>query len=230
MEQYAPRIRELIDQGKGGDRVAVFLTRGGFPPIYNIVTTDKPGDIGFPKELFEGTLDSSVDRVVVCANWCYYFNIGGPMHLASNHPMNESAGMDAALRDLESFLLSLQKRGIHPYLVLNMPGSMEYDPKLMIQRGLLGGFAISESRLTAKEFLEAKGIMSCTQGDLMNKMRVIAGRTGTTIIDPFPIMAPNGVCVRFEGRKPIYHDLAHLTSSYVRKHASFMDSTISKEP
>jgi peptidoglycan/LPS O-acetylase OafA/YrhL len=230
MEQYAPRIRVLIDQGKAADRGAVFLTRGGFLPIYDIVTTDKPGDIGFPKTLFESVLDPSVDRVVVCANWCYYFNIGGPMHLAHNHPMDKPEGMDAALGDLESFLQSLQSRGIHPYLVLNMPGSMGYDPKLMIQRGLLGGFSISESRLTAKEFLEAKGRMTCTQGDLMDRMRAIAARTGTTIIDPMPVMAPDGVCVRFEGRKPIYHDLAHLTSSYVRKHASFMDPTISKEP
>lgn len=230
MEQYAPRIRALIDQGKAADRGAVFLTRGGFLPIYGIITTDKPGDVGFPKELFESTLDPSVDRVVVCANWCYYFNVGGPTHLAHNLPMDKPEGMDAALGDLESFLQSLRNRGIHPYLVLNMPGSMGYDPKLMIQRGLLGGFSISESRLTASEFLEARGRMNCTQGDLMNKMRAIAERTGATIIDPMPVMAPDGVCVRFEGRKPIYHDLAHLTSSYVRKHASFMDPTISKQP
>jgi len=230
MEQYAPRIRTIIDQGKAGDRGAVFLTRGGFIPIYDIITTDKPGDIGFPKALFESTLDPSVDRVVVCANWCYYFNFGGPTHLAHNHPMDKPEGMDAALGDLESFLQSLRSRGIHPYLVLNMPGSMGYDPKLMIQRGLLGGFSISECRLTAREFLEARGRMTCTQGDLMNRMRAIAGRTGTTIIDPMPVMAPDGVCVRFEGRKPIYYDLAHLTSSYVRKHASFMDPTISNKP
>ena len=228
MEQYAPRIRALLDDGAGGNRGAIFLTRGGFLPIYDIVTTDKPGDIGFPRELFESTLDPSVDRVVVCANWCYYFGIGGPTHLADNHPLNESAGMDAALGTLESFLQSLHRRGVHTYLVLNMPGSMGYDPKLMIKRGLLGGFSISESKLTAKEFLESKGIMSCTQGDLMNRMRAIAERTGATIIDPMQVMAPEGVCVRFEGRKPVYHDLAHLTSSFVRKHATFMDPTISK--
>jgi hypothetical protein len=111
--------------------------------------------------------------------------------------MNEPKGMDAAFATLESFLQSLKARGIDTYLVLNMPGSMGYDPKLMIRRGLFGGFSISECRLTAREFLENTGRMTCTQGDLMNRMRLIAGRTGASIVDPMPVMAPDGVCVRF---------------------------------
>ena len=75
MEQCAPRILEVIDTGHAGNRGAIFLTKGGCPPIPELFNGNKEkGKYFFTREILQLGLTPDVDRVVVGANWCYYFN------------------------------------------------------------------------------------------------------------------------------------------------------------
>lgn len=50
---------------------------------------------------------------------------------------------------------------------------------------------------------------------------------GAHIIDPFPILCPDGVCPALDANgEPIYKDWDHFRPSYIRKNGSFIDQTM----
>jgi len=225
MEQCAPRIRKLIDEGLSGDRGALFLTRDATIPIYNI-SYKEYGKTGFSKKLFDSILDETVDQVVIDANWCFYFNWIGSSCFSHGFPMNSISGIEFALYDMGSFFTNLKQRKKKAYLILTTPVCNDLDPKIMINRSFSGGMQNQHKTLYLDDFLDIKGFMPFSQRKLMARIKSTGISNGAVVIDPMIVLAPKKTLLKLNGKKPINHDPSHLTSSFVREHAVYLDKCL----
>ena len=229
MQQCAPRIIELTKNGKSGDRGCVFFTLGGIIPIPNIVGTynsqPQPYDIFIPKML-ELANESNVDRIVIAANWCFYFNWGAKKHEINGFNLNTNEGLDAALSSFQGMLESFITTGKQVYVILNIATEDSFDPKLMIDRKLSGEISITPRIYAVEGFRKIKGEMQITQGELVDRIKSLSEKAGAKVINPMDSLSKDGVCFRFIDGKPIYRDGSHLRASFVRDYATYLDETI----
>ena len=201
MEQYAPRIRKIIDNKKS-NKTAVFATKPGCLPIPGIF--DERKDRIFECEAFKVKVnellkDPRIKTVVVSAAW---------NKLKGN-------GHEAALSKLEDFFrkIKVDKR---VFMVLDIPSGSNFGPENMF----LG------NRLTK---IRIKTHQTWTNYDsfekqLHQRMRVIAARTHVEIIDPVPALCQANRCqVVLRDGNPIYKDGGHLRPLWVKKYANFID-------
>jgi hypothetical protein len=225
MEQCAPRILKVILSGEAGTRGVVFVTRRGTVPISGVIDTRHAGP-GFSEKIFQEALRPDVDRVVMTANWSPYFNWGGKYNLLHDHALSSEEGSKEALFTLGQMMERLHQQGKTVYLILNAPTDGDADPVLRIKRSLLGNFQVVQSHQTTKAFNEVKGEMPYTQGKLMDRLANVAHRAGAEVINPLDYLAPEGAFPQFDQGKPVYHDPDHLTATYMRDRASYLDRTI----
>jgi hypothetical protein len=120
----------------------------------------------------------------------------------------------------------LRQEGKKVYLILNAPTDGDADPILRIKRSLFGKFQIVQSHQTTEAFNEVKGEMPYTQGKLMEQLARAAQRASAEVINPLDYLAPEGAFPQFDGGRPVYHDTDHLTATYMRDRASYLDRTI----
>ena len=60
-----------------------------------------------------------------------------------------------------------------------------------------------------------------------NDLRLIAISNRVEIIDPFTYLCKDGQCSMLtEDKGAIYKDLGHLSASFARKHATYIDQTV----
>lgn len=226
MEQYAPRIIKLIENKDAGKRGAIFLTRAGFIPVPGIECFMVRSNPDFFKALDNYQSRKDIDRLVITANWCYYFNWGGEKQFSNGHPLCSRVGMDEAFAKLGNLIKGFTRQGKQVFLILNIPTSDLADPKLMLDRGLDGEIHIKKGELAVKDFNHVQGKMLISQGDLMNELSRIGRESGAEIINPMDYLSSDGICLRFYENKPMYHDGSHLRADYVRDHARYLDKTI----
>jgi hypothetical protein len=229
MQQCIPRIIELTKNGKAGDRGFIFFTLGGILPIPNIVgrynSQLQPYDIFIPKML-ELANQPDVDRVVIAANWCYYFNWGAKKHEINGFKLNTNEGLQAALASFQGMLEAFVASGKQVYVILSIPTDASLDPKLMIARLLNGKISVNSEVYTIQKFREVTGEMYITQGQLIDQIKDVANKVGAKVIDPMDYLSKDGVCSRFFEGLPIYRDGGHLRAGFVRDHATYLDETI----
>jgi hypothetical protein len=229
MQQCIPRIRELCENGQTGDRGFVFFTLGGLVPIPGIVGTynayEQPYDIFIPKML-ELASQPDMDRIVIAANWCFYFNWGAKKHEINGFNLNTNDGLQAALESFKNMIKSLTGKGKMVYVVLSIPTDLSLDPKIMINRKLNGEIAVNSKVYSTKNFEEVIGDMQITQRELMDRIKKSAEKAGAKVINPMDYLSKDGVCFRFLEGIPIYRDGSHLRASFVRDHATYLDETI----
>jgi len=229
MQQCIPRIRELCKNGQTGDRGFVFFTLGGLAPIPGISGSfgvqPQPYDIFIPKML-ELANQSNVDRIVIAANWCFYFNWGAKKHEINGFNLNTNEGLDAALSSFQGMIKSFLTTGKQVYVILNIATEDSFDPKLMIDRKLNGEISIKSRIYTVEGFRKIKGEMQITQGELMDRIKSLSEKAGAKVINPMDSLSRDGVCFRFFEGIPVYRDGDHLRASFVRDHANYLDETL----
>ena len=229
MQQCFPRIYELHKSGMTGSRGFLFFTLGGLIPIPGISgrydVQSQPYEIFIPKML-ELAKQSDVDRVVIGANWCFYFNWGAKKHEINGFNLNTNEGLQAALASFQGMLESFTASGKQVYVILNIATEDSFDPKLMIDRKINGEIAIKPRVYTVQGFREIKGEMELTQGELMDQITKVAQQAGAKVINPMDYLSEEGICFRFFEGVPIYRDGNHLRASFVRDHAAYLDETI----
>lgn len=227
MEQCAPRILEVMDNGLAGNRGAVFLTKGGSPPIPGVFNGNKEQEkVFFTRDTLQLGLTPDVDRVVIEANWCYYFNWGGDICKIRGHPLRFEQGRNEAMASLAEMICFLRDQKRKVYLLLSFPTSTEVDPLSMVHRSLTGDFSIKSFRFSKNEFLEQKGLMPISQQELMDKLEAIAIKSGAEVIRPMDYLEKNGEFPWHDGLTPYFRDQAHYTASFIRKRADFLDKVI----
>jgi peptidoglycan/LPS O-acetylase OafA/YrhL len=226
-QQCMPRILKLLESGRGKDRAAVFLTIGLVVPIPGATGPLEQAQQEMTKGMEELGYRRDIDRIVVSANWKYFFGIGGDKYsvegMSLGTPKGTQKGVDVLMDQLGKFV----RAGKKTYLILSIPTSPALDPKNIIERGFDGSFSINQQDPALKELLAEKTLTSLTHGEVMEMLCKAAVRVGVEVIDPVPLLSTNGICPSLDDQnRPIYCDPHHLRSSYVRDHASYLDKTI----
>jgi peptidoglycan/LPS O-acetylase OafA/YrhL len=229
MQQCVPRILKLCKNGQAGDRGFLFLTFGGLAPIPGLSGSfgaqAQPYDIFIPRML-ELANQPNVDRIVIAANWCFYFNWGSKKHEIKGLQLNVIEGLQAALASFRGMLESFVANGKEVYVILNIATEDSFHPKYMIDREINGKISIKPRSYTVRDFREIKGEMQITQGELMDRIKSLAEKAGAKVINPLEFLSKDGICFRFFDGLPVYRDGNHLRASFVRDHATYLDETI----
>lgn len=204
MEQYWPRIEKLMQDSPARYQAntVVFATRGGSMPVPGY------GDESFVSATIDYLKSPEVKTVVLGAQWLGYLKEN---NIASNKKY-------AALKSLITELKDLNKT---VYLILNIPIAAIQNPSDKISRKLFKPWqAKMASSFDRKLWLSQSQSMTDT-------LKWIAASTGTKIIDPAEQLCSDGQCVILDPEgNPCYKDMAHLTASYVREKAGFLDQIL----
>ncbi len=219
MEQYFARVEEVL-QSPGATGTGIFLTGGGCPPIPGVYSPDH--DHCTFMDHFDEVMDAvRPDAVVFGGQWFGYFSaktaasigIGGP-HLDS------VAGADLAFDALAGVFQGLSQRRVKTYLVLNIPIGAELDPASMVERHILQGVTFRPTVFDRLAY-ESRNV------DIQKRLLSVAAAAGVSTVDPLQFLCDASICPTvFDRGKPMYKDVAHLRSSFVRMHVKFLDAVI----
>jgi hypothetical protein len=222
-----PRILELLKSGRCHDRGTIFLTIGLVVPIPGATGPLEEAQQEITKGMGQLGFRGDVDRIVVSANWKYFFGIGGDKYSIDGIPLGSRKGAQRAIDVMMGQLAKFMQAGKKTYLILSIPTAQELDPKNIIERGFDGSFTISRHDPTLRQLLAEKTPSSLSHGEVMELFTQAAAHVGVEVIDPTRQLSSNGFCFSLdEQNRPIYCDPHHLRSSYVRDHASYLDKTI----
>jgi peptidoglycan/LPS O-acetylase OafA/YrhL len=218
IQQYVPRISEILKNNKGDTRGAIIISYGGTPPIRGIVRKDYP-QCGFLFETLDEYLskDSRIDRIVIGARWKLYFK-EKRMYWNESGFLSDVAGRRAALADLKK-LIDEDFSGRKVTLLLSVPSGKELDPKNFLMRSFLGGGLVDGEKLTLKDYLRKNG-------DLEKDIAAVGIESGAQVIDPLAFLSSHGICLGADEEGPIRYDDSHLRPGFVRKHLKYLDQTL----
>jgi peptidoglycan/LPS O-acetylase OafA/YrhL len=219
VQQYGPRIIELIKNNHGQSRGAIFLTCGGVPPIPGLTHEERVDATAFISKFkhVTGTYPN-IDRVVIASLWNGYF-IKDSKFSCNGISLGESKGRKAAFDNLGVMIKSLVSSGKKVTLLLVPPNGPELDPRLIFERSLMGGCVLISQNLTLQQF---RG----RNHELIEEVKGVALSNGAEVIDPATYLSSQGVCIRENANGPIRYDGCHLRPSYVREHVKYLDSTV----
>jgi peptidoglycan/LPS O-acetylase OafA/YrhL len=225
MEQYYPRIDEIIRKNPNRTNSVIFATRGGCLPIplapYSLEYRYCEGMTETVLKYIANT--PQIDTVVISAQWNGYLGHGDALNGEFGHG---TTAYKSALAQLDKYLTNLKQLDKTVYFITNIPISSEIDPRQMVKRNILnfpnvfsyqlGG--VSRKQLDKKYDLIQKDISS------------IAQRTGAIVIHPMDDLCNKDICPNSdEDGNPLYKDLAHLRPSYARQKATFIDRVVATD-
>jgi hypothetical protein len=220
MQQYIPRISELLKNAKGKDRGALFLTCAGAPPITNI-QREQPSHCKELIDKYEDIIKSNphIDRVVIAALWPLYFKKGAKFTI-DRDLLCEQAGQQAAIQKLYEQIHELIEKNIKVTIIMTVPYGNELEPRQLVKRGFLRTNITTPTIFTKSQFLERYGVLS-------DKIASACSKAGAQVIDPLDYLCTNDVCVTVdEDGIPIRYNLSHLRPGYVREHVKYLDETV----
>lgn len=223
MQQYWPRIAQIMREHQAPVRSVVFFGEGGCAPIPDI---DRRGyqckkfvDSGFAR-----ARQADVKSVVVGASWPGLIG-RTDLYRADNsrEPLNRilDPQQEWVFRGLEAQLADLRARGKTIVIVLSSPRSPSFDPDVMLRRVGLWKWTVELSPPLNRKDHEA------LTGAVDTRLLQIAQRVGATTIDPADWLCSAEECpaVTDDGR-PRYKDFSHLRASFVRDGFKGFDNLI----
>jgi peptidoglycan/LPS O-acetylase OafA/YrhL len=207
VEQYAPRLSELLLKEPAKYRSVVFATTGSCSPIPAFYL-QTPGDCR--DRMIQAFLLANapeIDTVVLGALWIRHADV------AANQLNFES---------LEQLIkkLSAKKR---VFLILNIPSGPELDPKNMFMGSRLS--SVKAVPRTSVQFDLDKFLRE--YGPLRAELKERAMRAGAVVIDPLDSLCSTNGCPVFDSQgRPLYRDASHMRPFYAIQSALFVDKTI----
>jgi hypothetical protein len=220
MQQYAPRLLQLLKTNQADARGAILITECGVPPIAHTISSEGKNSSelmsSFIKEL---EANPKIDRVVIASRWCSYFSKNTKWK-TNGASLETSAGKLEAMQELDACLRSIQNHGGRIFLVLTIPTGSVLDPKGIYPRNLKGTNSSKKKIMTKEEFLKGSGEILC-------EIAAVGRKNGAEVIDPLDYLCTNGVCIaEDENGIPIRFDDGHLRPGYVREHVKYLDRTV----
>jgi peptidoglycan/LPS O-acetylase OafA/YrhL len=207
MEQYAPRVSELLLKSPSEYRSVIFATTGGCSPIPAIFLST-PGECQDRMiQAYRLARSPNVDTVVLGASWILHVD------LAAN---------SAYLESLEQLIrgIAAERR---VFLVLNMPTGPELDPKNMFSGSRITTVVpkpTTSVRFDLRKFLSE-------YAPLRAELRERGTRSGAYVIDPLEFLCGPDSCPVFDKQgEPLYRDASHMRPFYVDSSAAFIDKSI----
>lgn len=227
IEQYGPRVAEVLGKNSGLTRGAIFLTHGGAVPIDRIRRID--GNLTSIEDFLRVAANKSIDRVVIGAAWSLYFNhdksdlgMTGeliPRYFVGDISLEDSQGRQLAASRLETMVRQLISEGKVVYLLSGTPGGKEFGRAGMAPtRGLiLEDIAASNDQSVPRVRVEKR--LAVTTEFLSN----VASRTNAVLINPL-----NHLCGAIQCPVAAFKDIGHLRASYVRYQLKYIDVAVSE--
>lgn len=208
MEQYAPRIVSLIDQSGNGPG-AIFATKGGCPFASPAMAAGRRDCAGKLAEIRRLAQSDEVKAVVIAQEW------------TGLSAMLDDRSLASSFRD---FLREIPS-GTRKYVVLGIPNGKGFGPA-----DLLEGSRLRELRYRPTEYRNAADARASI-AKLNALIRDIAEAEGATVIDPFDTLCKGDECrVATPDGRPAYKDRSHLSASFARAHADYIDATLAIAP
>ncbi len=228
IEQYAPRIIQLINQNPMNIKTVVFATRGGCPPIPNVYEDKHPScNFNYKNTIINYALSADIDSVVIGTSWGYLIEDsdfpGNQYHyyylLNGEKIFFDINGINYALKSFEDLILRISRHK-KVYLILDNPSGSSFDPKTFFTGNRING--IIDNTVSFKQYNKK-------QAEMRTIMIEIAQRTNAIIIDPVKHFCTNNLCrVSLDNGKPIYKDSSHIRASYVKNFVDYIDLTVQK--
>lgn len=215
IRQYIPRIVELSENPNFNMKSVYITLRDGCPMIPDVfddlVTKCKKAWV----ERLDFALNSKVDAIVIGACWnCVLTStVDKPMITSAEDPRKARA-----LNVLENLLKQMAAKKT-VYLLLDNPNNKLFNPRNFFEGSRL-------KKLTLRKLAEPLQL-DYEQKTLREELTAIAHRAGALVIDPMPSLCPEGKChILTDEGKPIYTDNHHLSASWTRKFADYIDITV----
>jgi len=230
IEQYAPRIKYLINKDPVQTKTAIFATRGGCPPIPNVYEDLHPKcSKNFRDIIINYALSPDIDSVVIGASWKIIFkphviaenrlqsdkNKYKYYYLHNNKKYYNNDAVNFAWKALEELILSIAKHK-KVFLIIDNPSGKEFSPDTFI----------SGSRITGIKTKKTK-VQEYSDITMRKKLFNIAKHNNVVIIDPAKHFCKNGKCqISMDNGIPIYKDTSHIRPFYIKNYADYIDLTV----
>jgi peptidoglycan/LPS O-acetylase OafA/YrhL len=223
MEQYIPRVRELIVQGTidlKRNRI-IFDVHGGCPPIPDIARDRNPACAPFVDKVLPTLDGDKVKTVALTAFWTNHFT-DAEYYLRSDPSKvllrDSEVTQDRALANFGALISHLVGAGKKVFVLLETPSSNAYDPAKMMPTGwrrLLARPKSSESPTRSQ--------MEKFVGKISDKIQRVAETAGARVIKPLDYLCDEQICPISTDGQVRYIDNYHLRAFFVRDHATYID-------
>jgi peptidoglycan/LPS O-acetylase OafA/YrhL len=244
IQQYWPRARLIVETHPRSARSAVFATYVGCPPLPDINGWHRGShcSVAF-KNAIAAALHSDVDTVVFGAFWETYFmgEFSGrrrplPITLwvysrddALRRRLTlDSPGTQRAFEDFGRTILRLRASGRRVFILLSNPTSPHFNVQYLFPSAARLSLRLPEriSVEASKRSVDDRQYEAYV-APLMDRLRRIAAASGAIIIDPARTLCPDMICPATNARgMPVHVDSNHLTASFARGHATFIDAIL----
>ncbi|HEY6452188.1 MAG TPA: acyltransferase family protein [Steroidobacteraceae bacterium] len=225
VEHYYPRVDRVLQTHPADTRSVVFATSGGCPPIPDVVEVHHPDCTQVLQRAIAYAKLANVDAIVIGAFWVQYFLQPDPRYTylfsaAPGHAqlLTDPGVQDRALSALAAMIYGFRTGGKDVYLLLQGPAEPAFDPRRLIQRDWGNvSFHVTGPEIARQSIVQA-------MAPLMAKLRVIAGATGSRVIDPMDALCGQVCTAMSADGVPIYNGAhGHLNANFVRNHITFLD-------
>jgi peptidoglycan/LPS O-acetylase OafA/YrhL len=228
MQQYWPRVKYLA-KARASLPTSLFFTYGSCVPLPgverragNSPLTGKPFECDrFHKLAMNFIRQPRVRTVVYAAAWETYLTNGATFLASDRDVALQPAGTrtDSAFRMFVAEMSSLTAAGKKVFVILPNPVLKAFDPVTMLPPRIPGTAATR-----ARSFVTRREIMDSI-GDVSARLRKAAEESGAVVLDPLDVLCDATRCptLWLDGR-PVYRDPGHLSATFVRSRAVYVDS------
>ncbi|NEW95224.1 acyltransferase family protein [Rhodopseudomonas sp. BR0G17] len=216
--QYWPRISTLDLR----EIEVLFIAIPGCPPVRGLTNS---GKLECPSmfDILEHWLTPQTS-LVVGACWHCYLAPQRDNIVLDGKPISTAADVDRGLAALESYLSELRSRLAHLTLILQIPLDRRFTPKLD-RNPFTTSDQLRAAFDAATQPIPRQDAISDIRS-LNNQLSSLAKRLEIDAIDPADWICSSS-CQIIDGNRFVYlPDGSHLTNSYVRRRATFIDELV----
>jgi peptidoglycan/LPS O-acetylase OafA/YrhL len=222
VEQYWPRVDQILTDSPSESQSVTFMTRGGCPVIPGISEATHPLCTNLTDQVRSYmAAHPEIDTVVIGGYWVAYFENLKTYKIKSGDDelsTAEEPGRTVAIKALGQMIADFRHDGKRVYLILNAPAGQSFDPHSLVARSVFG-FSVKEGGMKPAGLVYEKS-------GVRDRMVAMAKASGAVVIDPAAHLCSQTYCPAWSGDEPIYRDNAHIRATYVRHHATFIDQTV----
>ena len=246
IQQYWPRAQLIVAAHPQAARSAVFATYTGCPPLPDIDGWHRGSHCSSAfTNAIAAAYHKDVDTVVFGAFWEAYFTgefsgqrpmpvilpvfgVYGRGDVLRRQLTLDSPGTKRAFEDFRRTILRLTASGRRVFILLSNPTSPRFDPRYLFpstaRLALRRPDRISVEP-TARSVDDRR--YESYVAPLMGRLRDIAATSGAIVIDPSGALCPQMSCPTTNARgMPVHLDSNHLTATFAREHATFIDAIL----
>lgn len=212
IEQYAPRVEELITRQKNSNlNSAIFATKGACPFISPDLAKSKYECVSKISDIDKLIQSENVKTVVFAQAWTHL------AELATNSELQ---------RSLELHLSKISDKKT-VYIILNIPSGQEFAPTQAMDGSRFTNLRKKSHRVMYSDRTTAEKPYATLNELLQN----VAKKHNIKIINPFDFFCTDSECplTDIDGL-PLYTNDSHITATHARLNATFIDETLKPAP